>query len=162
MLRRNMLIAVPVLTVAGCQVPASQTISNVVSDVQIIGDGLQGVFAQLGQLSLPALTPSIMSTVGNAITNLQKVAAALGAVNTTAAAQPLVKKIETYVNAVVSALAMLPLPPPISTAIQAAAILLPIIETAVGLAIPQTPKASSMSPAQARMVLLGASASAPK
>jgi hypothetical protein len=136
-----------------------QSIATVVTDVSTIANGLQGTLTQLGALGVAGLTPAIVSTVGNYVADLQQVATQVSGATTTAAAQPLVQKVETYVNTIVSTLALIPLPPPISTALQAAAILLPVIEVAVGLLVPPTNGASpGMTPDQARLVLLGAAA----
>jgi hypothetical protein len=139
---------------------ADQTIATVAADANTIAGGLKGVLAQLGPLNVPGLTPSVISTVGVAVSEIQTVAASLSGVTSAAAAQPLVQKIETYLNTIVAALAGLPLPPPISTALQAAAILLPIIEAAVGLVVQQAAKAApgAISPDQARMILRGSAA----
>jgi hypothetical protein len=99
-----------------------------------------------------------MTVIGSALGSVQSVATALAKVTDKAAAQPLVTKLETYVNAFVSAAAGIPLlPPSIQLALQAASILLPVIEVAVGLVLPSAPKASAatMTPAQARLVLKG-------
>lgn len=164
MLRRNLLIATPALALGACNtINIDKTLATVAADANLIAGGLKGVLAQLGPLNIPGLDTAILGKAATAIAGIQTVAASLTGVTSTAAAQPLVQKIESYVNVVVSALASLPLPPPISTAIQAAAILLPIIEIAVGLAVPAS--AAKASPAMdanmARVILSGAATMAP-
>jgi hypothetical protein len=138
--------------------PVDTTLATVAADVNTIAAGLKGVLTQLGTMSIAGLTPAIVSTVGTAIANIQSVAAAVSTATTTAAVQPLVQKIETYLNAVISALAAILLRPPISTALQAAAILLPVVEAAIGLvtnAVPMQMGASAMTADQARLILRG-------
>ena len=110
---------------------------------------------QLVSLNIPGVTPAIVATVSDAVAGAQSVAQALKGVLTQAAAQTLVKKLETYVNAVVTALAGLPLPGVLSTIVQAAAVLLPVIETTIGLFVASAPK-GGMSAAEARVVLKAA------
>lgn len=163
MLRRNLLLCTALVPVAACAT-LDTTLATVAADTNTIALGLKGVLAQLGTLNIPGLTTSVMATVGTAISSLQSVAAAIAGTTTTAAAQPLVQKIESYVNTVVGALALLPLPPPISTALEAAAILLPLIETAVGLATNSVMRPRGvmpgMTPDQARLILAGIAQSA--
>jgi hypothetical protein len=159
--RRSILAVTPLAALAACAgQSADQTIATVAADANTIAGGLQGVLAQLGPLNVPGLTPSVISTVGVAVSQIQTVAASISGVTSAAAAQPLVQKIETYLNTIVAALAGLPLPPPVSTALQAAAILLPIIEVAVGLVVQQAAKAApgAISPDEARMILRGSAA----
>lgn len=166
MQRRHFLALAPSVALGGCLTGPDQAIATVANDAKLIASGLQGVLVQLGNLNVAGLTPAILATVGSAVTNLQAVADAIAGVATNAAAQPLVQKIETYVNTIVSALAVLPLPPPISTALQAAAILLPIIEAAVGMVLPastaRAAKGLALTPDQARLVLAGSSANVVK
>lgn len=133
----------------------TENMINVTTDVNDIA----GAFAK----ELPAfstikgITPQIISDVTAKIDEMQAVDGALTQAASTTAAQPLVQKIEADVNAVVDAVALLPLPPAIAAIFQAATILLPIIEASVGLMI--TPaaaakaKAVRMSPDEARAVL---------
>lgn len=136
-----------------------QTVKIVATDVQLIANGLQGILPNLGTLA--GLSPESLATIANALADLQQVASAIAQTSTTAEEKPLVQKVEAYVNTIVSILAAIPLiPPPISTVLQAAAILLPIIETAVGLVVQNPPRVRGGTPMtadQARLIL-GASA----
>jgi hypothetical protein len=167
--RRSLLSAVaaaPLLS--ACAATIDQNVQNVISDVNILANGLRGMIPQLTALNLPGLTSNVMGTVDAAIAGIQSVAAAVSAVTTTAAAQPLIQKIETYLNTIVGALAPLALllPPPIGLIVTAATILLPVIEIAVGLLVNNVktmPVAASrqgaarvtMTADQARIVLRG-------
>lgn len=153
MLRRAFLVAVPL---GACSTITDSGVGKIAQDVNILATGLNGVLTQLGNISILGLTPAIMSTVGSAIASIQALAVSISTATSTAAAQPLVQKIETYVNTVVSALAVLPLPPAIALALQAASILLPIIETAVGLLVTAKPMlGNAMNPDEARIILRG-------
>jgi hypothetical protein len=149
---------------AGCQT-TDQSIGTVVADVNSIAGAFAALLPQLA--SLTGMTPDVMGTVSQAIASLQAVATSLGTVTTVAAAQPLIRKVETYVNAVITALALVPLiPPPISTILQAAAVLLPVIEALVNMVVTQpaaVPRSvrilASMTTDQARIVLRAKAAS---
>lgn len=134
-------------------------LAQVSSDATLIANGLAGALQNISALGIPGLTADKVQTIGVAITSLKTVATSLAAATTQAQAQPLVTQIETDLNAIVGAVAGLPLPPQISMPLQAAAILLPVIETAVNLAVSQitTPSATSaaITPDQARLILKG-------
>lgn len=121
-------------------------IASVAKDAKLIASGFAGVLQQLGRLNLPGLTPALVAYIGVAVAGITSLADALGTAATAAEAQPLVEKIAGYTNAVVGALATLPLPPAISMALQAAMVLLPLIELAVGLvASPAHPARSALA-----------------
>jgi len=72
---------------------------------------------------------------------------------TTATAQPVVSRVEADVNAVIAVLAGLPLPAPLPTVLEAASVLLPIIEAAVGMTTLVGITPATMTPRQARAAL---------
>lgn len=151
----TMTSSVALLALAGCSSMARSGLAKqVVDDVAAIAGGLQAV---LGPLStIVGISPSTLATVSNLVSGITAVAQQVSAATTTSAAQPLVQQIEADVNAVVAALASLPLPPQISMALMAAQVLLPLIEAAVNLVItPAPPKAvaSGMTPNGARIYL---------
>jgi hypothetical protein len=157
MFRRSFFAAILASSaLVACSTITDSGVANAATDAALIADGLAAVDVQLGNLGV--IDPKTMTVIGSALGSVQSVATALAKVTDKAAAQPLVTKLETYVNAFVSAAAGIPLlPPSIQLALQAASILLPVIEVAVGLVLPSAPKASAatMTPAQARLVLKG-------
>ncbi len=153
MLARRAILAAP-LALAACNgMPPSQSIQTVAQDVQIIATGLGKTLTQLSALNLPGLTPAILDMAQTALAGLQTVSQAFAGVSTATDAQPLVIKVESYVNAFVGALSILPLPPEIKTGLLAAQILLPVIEMAVNLAVPPKTVATTMTADQARAAL---------
>ena len=169
--RRKLLLTgaslMPLVLVA-CNGNANQVAAVVAADATIIANGLSGALTQISTLNISGLTTDKLQTIQLAVTSLKNVATALSGATSIAAAQPLVQQIATDLNAVVGALAQLPLPPQIALPLQAAAILLPVIETAVQLAItqinvPQAPTATTAAMSDkekqdwARSVLVGAS-----
>lgn len=138
-----------IAALAGCAT-GSPPLAQVVADVQTIASGLSGAIEKLPPGIIPGGTPSVITA---ALADLQAVAASIGAADTAAAAQPLVQRVAVDVNVVVGALASLPLPAPVSTAFQAAMVLLPVIEAAVGMMVPAGATPGAMTPAQARVVL---------
>lgn len=132
-----------------------QNLAQVVADVSSIATAFGKALPQIQALNL---SEDIRARINASVANLQAVTVAVAAAATsTTAEQPLIQKVETDVNAVVDALAAIPLPVPLSSIIQAATILLPIIEIAVGLVVPAQAKARAgaipMSPDEARAVL---------
>ena len=69
---------------------------------------------------------------------------------TKTAAQPVVAQIIQDINAALGVAAALPLPPPIQQLLVAASILVPVLESGVGLPVTVSASRSSMTPAQAR------------
>jgi hypothetical protein len=128
--RRSLGLALAAAPLAACA--GGTSLQTVASDVNIIAGAMKGVLVQLGALSIPGLTPQLMAQIGGYVADLQSVAAAISGTSSVDAAKPLVAQVETLVNAIVGALAVLPLPPPISTALQAAAILLPVDRDGAG------------------------------
>lgn len=158
--RRTLLAAMAISPLAACSstTPPDPNLSQAVQDVNALSAGLSGMLAGLSASGAAGLTPDVLATVNGAIANLKTAAAAIAKTATAVAAQPVVQQVEGYVNTVVSVLGALPLPPPISTVLEAASVLLPIIEAAVGLLTPAAKmKAApaSMTPDQARLILLG-------
>lgn len=156
--RRTALAAVPAIgaagLLAGCaNLTAAQVTAQVVQDVNTIAVGLSAEIPALQALSvIPAAVATSAITL---INDVKAIAASVSSSLTTTAAQPLVLKIEGNVNALVTLLASFPLPSQISLVLKAAVVLLPVIESAIGLAVPAA-ASQSMTPAQARQVLLSA------
>lgn len=141
---------------AGCTVTPTETVlSAAINDVEAIAVGFLGVLPQMG--TIIGLSATVIAEIGAAVGNLQTLAAQIKLVTGTFAAQPIVQQVETEVNAVITMLAGLPLPPPVQIALQAASILLPLIESAVNLAVLPTVTARAergrLTPEQARNVL---------
>jgi hypothetical protein len=165
MLRRNFLIATTaIVPITGCSTIAQtfdSKLSLLVSDVTLIANGVSSLLPTIG--SIAGLSDTVKSTIQLAIDGIREVANQIKGVTSTAAGQPWIQKLETYLNAIVSALSMLPLPPQVSVILQAATVLLPILETIVGLLTNLTPatarvQSGAMSPDAARAALALAAA----
>lgn len=141
--------------VAGCAGQTSNVAglaATVVSDFQLIASGLNAALPGLAATGL--VSAGALNTV---TTNLQKVsaiAAGIGSASTQAQGQSAVQSIETLLNGAVSAAAAVTQWPPL----QAAQVLLPVLEVGVGLVVAAVPQAGPMTPSQARLVLRGAAA----
>ena len=139
--RRRLLITAPIF-LTSCSLVGltpNQALQQAALDGQTIAAGFKAMLPQLA--TVEKINAATTAKVGQYIADLQTVAANLAIATTTAAASPAVQQLEADINAIVTTLAGLPLPPQISLALQAAAILLPTIETAVGLAIQPPPPA---------------------
>jgi hypothetical protein len=157
--RRQLFAGVAAAALAGCS--ASQLAASLpqyAEDAQTIAAGLQASLVQLQ--SVPGIPAASLAQVSAAIADMQKMAAAISAASTASAALPSVQQLEADVNAVASTLASFSaiMPPQIGIAVQAAAVLLPVIETGVGLVVnavtaPAPATAAAMTPDQARLVL---------
>ena len=141
---------VPFTFIAGCAVSSTSQLQTVVSDINLIATSLNAALPAFAAIS--GITPTALAKVQSAVADLVAVASAAGTADTATQMQPLVQRVESDVNSVVSALAGLPLPPQLSVPIEAASVLLPVIEAAVGVVVTSTTN-STMTAAQARAVL---------
>jgi hypothetical protein len=163
--RRSLLAATAVIVpLSGCAALNSGTLDKNLADaiakVKLVANGLQGVLSQLAAMPSLGLPSNVLASIGNYVSLINGAATSMASVTTIAAAQPVVQKIETYLNALVTVAANF-LPPPIGTIVSAASLLLPIIEGLVGLVLapsaPTARRASAAAPtmtqAQAELVL---------
>lgn len=133
------------------------SISQVVSDLQLIAQSLTAALPSFSKIV--GIPPATLSKIQDWVAQIVAAAQGVASAASAAAAQPYVQQVESIINAILGALAGLPLPTSVETVLAAVGALLPVIEVAVGLVAPQgTPVASMaarhpMSAAQARMVL---------
>jgi hypothetical protein len=140
------------LAIAACGLTAEQITQDVVTDAQVLGTGLAADSAAFSELGA---SPATVSTIQGDLADLNTEASALNTSLTTTAAQPIVTKIEGDLNAVVAATATISnLPTSLEMKLEAAEVLLPIIEVGVNLATPTAGAAmNQMTPAQALAIL---------
>lgn len=133
---------------AGCSsLPwfSNSSVQQAATDMSTIATAFKNILPQLG--TVQGISASLVAEAGTIVADLQSLAAQVAQAASTAAAQPQVQQFEADLNALVAALAGLPLPPPISTALAAAAVLLPVIEAAVGMLVPPPAPAPTPAPA---------------
>lgn len=151
--RRTLLAGATALaatTLAACAT-GTPTPATVAQDVTLIATAFTKVLPNF--VSIAGISSATTATVNQAIVDLQAAAAAVSGADTTVSAQPVVARVEADVGAVIAVLAGLPLPGPISTVLEAAAVLLPVIEAAVGIAAAAGTAPGTLTPAQARAAL---------
>lgn len=141
------LAALPAASLVGC-VSGPEIPPAALSDLNLIANALKALMPQLGVVS--GLSAAAINTATQAIMDIQTAADAAATADTIVAARPLVIRITTDVNSVVDALSAVSLPEGFTRTLQAASVLVPIIEAAVGLAIPAGTEAGAMTPPQAR------------
>lgn len=148
-----------VTTVAGCSAlrhvfpNGNASLAQSAVDVGNIAGAFKNVVPQISAVTaIPAQTQLVVT---QAIGDLQIMAANLSNAASTAVAQPIILEVETDVNAVVNTLASFKalLPKVVADALQAAAILLPVIEASVGLLGANVAVPEAETVAQARKVL---------
>lgn len=129
------------LVLAGCNgTTGNQAVSQVATDVATIATGLQGSLTALGSNTLVA--GPTLAKFGNYVADLRSLAAELATAASGSAQQPLVQQVSADINAIIGVLATLPpgvIPPQVQLGLQAALVLLPVIETAVGLVVTPPP-----------------------
>lgn len=144
------------LVLNGCA-SGSFTPAQAAADLSTLATGLSGAWKQINALPNMVVPVAVDTAVTNAFSALSKASSDLAASLTQTSAQSAVLQAEGAVNTIVADLSALPgIPPNIQLIFQAASVLLPVIETAVGFIVPA--KAGSMTPEDARMVLLSVKA----
>jgi len=146
-----------VLTLSACGSGSNSTaLDTVVSDVNLIASAFQNILPQIAAAN--GITPDMEATISAAITDLQTIATELRTTHGLNEAQPLVKQVEDDLNVIILNIGKLhTIPTSIAVVLQAASVLLPVIENAVALQVP--PKvalratSSRMTTDQARSVL---------
>lgn len=156
--RRNFLLAsTALLGLTGCKGSSiSGSISTVAGDVADLGKAFAGAIpaALNGLVDAPTL-----SKVNSWIGTINNVAGQLTALPSGSNTVSLGKQIEDAVNGVLAVAApLLAAVPTVGPILSAAAVLLPVIETGLGMIVNIAPKAGGMSVAQARLVLRAAAA----
>jgi hypothetical protein len=143
--RRSLLLAAPSLLLFGCSTPGGGlTPAQVETDISNAVDALAAGYQALVTAN-PTLFPlAQQQAVEGALAQASSLLADLmGAADATSMA-PIVQQIEAQLNIVISVAATIPLiPPPFSTALGAAAILLPIIEVWLNSVLPASAKVSN-------------------
>jgi hypothetical protein len=128
------------------------TVATVSADVSLVAGGLQNALkaaAAVPNLNIPTDTLNIAQA---SLAGLQGAAQSIAGASSTAAAQPMVQQVETYVNAFVGAVSAVPgLPDSVRAYLQAANVLLPVIEIAVNMAVPQPPATATADQARAAL-----------
>ena len=144
------------VALAGCATLSgnpNQIAAQVLNDANLIASGLANALPGL-QASKVVPAP-VMAQAQALVGKIQASAASMSATISKNSAQPIVTQIEQDVNSFAALLAGLPLPPPYAQVVQAAVVLLPVIEIGVGLAVPAG-ASHAMTPAEARLVLKAA------
>lgn len=161
--RRSIFLGLTALTsvaaLAACGGTTPLTPAQVVADANGVVNGLAAAVAGI-IASSPTLIPAdtaatIQSLLGQAEALMASVSSAVGAPS----AASVLQQVEAIVNTVLASLATVSaIPAPYSTAIQAAAVILPIIEQFVSTYIPSTapkaiaaPSASDLARARAAL-----------
>lgn len=148
---------------AGCATGGKISFVSAAKDVATIAQAFATIIPQVGALG--NVPQSTLTTLTGYVNDLAAAAKTLASAGSADDARTTVEKVETYVNAFIGIAAGLPLPPPFPTYLAAAAVLLPVLEAAVGLVTgsanaPAAKRAAAGAPAmvpeQARAMLLKA------
>ena len=158
--RRHLLATAALLPLAACAPPGQSgsavTPSQVVNDIGLIATGLTGALPALG---LAGVSASTVATVGKYVSQISGLASSVSTALSTSAALPVVEQIGSVLQQILTVAGPL-LPPPWGTAVMAAEVLLPVIESGVGMLVnAATPAPTApaplitMTPDQARQFL---------
>lgn len=156
MMNRRLFVVAAPLALIGCQTFTDQDVASAAQKAAILAQGARGLLSALVSAGIRQLTPDIIAKCDVAIVGMSNVATSLAGAATKAAALPLVDKLATYVSAVLSALStVMPfLPAPLRLAITAMQVLLPFIQTLVGMFVPKAAP-GTMTEGEATAILVG-------
>jgi len=138
------------LTACGA-LTAQALAQQTVTDLALIDNGLTALSPLLTTSGVPAAT---LATVQADLVTADTFAKAAETATTTAAAQQPVQQAETYLNTALGLVSGLPLPPKVAGIVTALNVLMPVIETAVGI-VTNAVGAGGETPDEARAVLAG-------
>ena len=144
------------VALAGCATLSgnpNEIAAQVLNDANLIASGLANALPGLQASNV--VPAGVMAQAQALVGKIQASAASMSATISKNSAQPIVTQIEQDVNSFAALLAGLPLPPPFAQVVEAAVVLLPVIEIGVGLAVPAG-ASHAMTPAEARLVLKAA------
>ena len=149
--RRTLLVAAALLPVAGCA-QINLTPSSLASDAALIVNGINTVAKNYAAgFGLPANT---VNQIQGWAAAASKAASDISATISTASSLTNVQAIATALNGIVGVLATVPvLPPVVTAALTAAQVLLPVIESLVGITVPAGAAPAGMTPDAARAYL---------
>lgn len=147
------------IALAGCSTSGT-TPAQIVTDVKNAVSALASSFSTVLAQAPNAVPPATAATITSALAQASSV---LGSLSTNLAANvaaPVVQQVEQAINTVISAAAAVPLiPAPFSTALEAAAIVLPVIEAWVNSILPAPAPAAAALKARAKFSAPGMSVS---
>lgn len=150
------------LLLAACSSASTVNPSQAIADAQTVTNGIAAVYASFVALYPSAVKPTDQTTVAADLAAAQIALSGLQGASGTLSTAATLEAVETDANAVVAVLAgVLPnvpgVPPEVAAGVEAARVLLPLIEGVVmqiqGVAVPAKMAAMGMSPAHARLVL---------
>lgn len=156
----NVLVACTAIenAINGAGTVNTQALQTLLANVQSVDKGLTAAMTLLTKDPALKVSAAVAASINAALSAVENAAASLSGA-TDVKAQPTVNAVRAFataVNALVQAAAAIPIiPPPYSTALEAAAVLLPIIEATVGLAGDVAPAGSVMHPDTAKLILDG-------
>ena len=135
---------------AAC-VNGAVSLPTVATDADNIATGLAAAAKDLRDANV--LSAAQLVQLDDALSAVQAAAAAVAQATSASAAQPEVEQLAAAVNAMVAAISEVPtLPAPVPEILAAANVMLPVLESAVGLPVPAAASAA-MTPSEAERVL---------
>lgn len=137
------------ILVSGCKT-GSVTPAQVSSDISSVANGLKNALPAMAATS--GMNTVMMAKIAQAVADVQAVAAGFSTTDTQAAQQSLVTRIMADMQSVTTTLSGLSLSKTASDILNAINILLPVIETAVGMMVAGA-TTNSLEVEHARMVL---------
>jgi hypothetical protein len=145
--RRNLLAGTGLVVVGGVLEACGNGTTPTVTPANVVTTAQNAIstLVNLASVEGPSLSPaqqSVVATIMADANQAKTVVAQLQAGMTATAGAPIVQQVETDLNNVVDAVAMVPLPPPYNAIIAAVALGLPILEGFLSTVMPATAGAS--------------------
>lgn len=127
------------LLATGCSSASPTTVADQIAqaaqDVALVVNGLQAIVPTI--LAQTGVSATVATQVKGYLADLANLATELAAAATQSQAQSIVTQVESDVNAVITAMAGLPLPTQASQVIQAISVTLPLVEQILNMTVTQ-------------------------
>lgn len=158
---KRLIFAGALLFLAACQSGSTVNPSQAIADAQTVTNGIAGVYASFVALYPASVSSAQQQTVKDELAAANALLAGLQGASGSLSTGNSLSAVEADVNAVLSVMAGVPgLPPEIAAGVEAADVLLPLIEGVVaqinGVVTQPKMAAMAMSPDHARLVLRAA------
>jgi hypothetical protein len=131
-LLRSFVLAAPALALVGCATP-QQIAAIAVSDIGLLANGLTAFSPLLA--TIPGITTALIAQVTAYLSQAVSIAQSVSAATTQVEGQSVIQQIESYFTDAVNLLASFTLPAQLASIVADIKVLIPVIETAVGLVI---------------------------
>src|SRR5215469_12516700 len=147
-----LMLSTTALVVVGCNNAVPVVPAQIVTDLNNGVNALISALMQADTIAPGKISTNTRNTINGYLTAAVSLLTGLSTGMNAMQGAPIVQQVETYINDVIVAAAAIPLiPPPFSLALQAAAVVLPFVETWLNSVMPAVASSASIAEQTKRM-----------